>query len=99
MSKNYYTYILRCADNTLYCGYTDDVEKRLATHNAGKGAKYTHGRLPVELLTFLEFPDKEEAMQCEWWIKKKLTRKQKLTFIKEDLLKEKFNFWQEARKK
>lgn len=44
-----YVYLLRCVDGTLYCGWTVDVEKRLAAHNAGKGARYTRSRLPVEL--------------------------------------------------
>ena len=47
--KKYYTYILRCGDDTLYTGFTTDLEHRLQTHNAGKGAKYTKARLPVEM--------------------------------------------------
>ena len=45
-----YMYVVECADGTLYTGYTTDVERRLKTHNAGKGAKYTRARLPVKLL-------------------------------------------------
>ncbi|MEG1220532.1 MAG: GIY-YIG nuclease family protein, partial [Lactococcus sp.] len=55
--KSYFVYVLRCADDTLYCGYTDDVTKRLETHNSGKGAKYTKARRPLQLLTSVEFSD------------------------------------------
>ncbi len=65
-----YVYILRCADNTLYCGWTNDLDARLATHNSGKGAKYTRARLPVELVYFEEYDDKHEAMSREWHIKR-----------------------------
>ena len=51
-----YTYILKCADETLYCGWTNDLEKRLEAHNSGKGAKYTRSRLPVELIYYEELP-------------------------------------------
>ena len=47
-----YTYILRCSDDTLYTGWTNDLPKRLKTHNAGKGARYTRGRLPVKLIYY-----------------------------------------------
>ena len=46
---SWYVYLMRCSDDTLYCGMTDDIEKRLKAHNSGKGAKYTRARLPVEL--------------------------------------------------
>lgn len=100
MDKSYYTYVLKCADNTFYCGYTDDVQARLITHNTGKGAKYTRGRLPVSLLTSVEFPDKETAMKCEWWFKNKIrTRTQKSNLIKNHLLKEEFEEYQKTREK
>ena len=79
--KKYYTYILRCGDDTLYTGFTTDLEHRLQTHNAGKGAKYTKARLPVEIIYHEEYPTKEEAMRREAAIKK-LTRKQKIELIK-----------------
>lgn len=79
--KKYYTYILRCGDDTLYTGFTTDLEHRLQTHNAGKGAKYTKARLPVEMIYHEEYPTKEEAMRREAAIKK-LTRKQKIELIK-----------------
>jgi len=75
-----YTYILRCSDGTLYTGWTNDLDKRLAYHNAGKGAKYTKSRLPVVLIYYEEFQTKEEAMAREYRIKK-MKRKQKLNLI------------------
>ena len=75
-----YTYILKCADETLYCGWTNDLEKRLEAHNSGKGAKYTRSRLPVELIYYEEFETKEEAMSREYHIKK-LPREKKLELI------------------
>ena len=55
-----YTYILKCKDETLYTGWTNDIEKRLEAHNAGKGAKYTRSRRPVELVYLEQFETKEE---------------------------------------
>lgn len=81
--KKYFTYILRCSDDSLYTGYTTDLEKRLQTHNAGRGAKYTKARLPVEMVYHEEYATKEEAMRREAAIKK-LTRKQKLELIIND---------------
>ncbi len=71
-----YTYILKCADGTLYTGWTNDIEKRLKAHNAGKGAKYTKGRRPVQLVYSEEFETREEAMKREYEIKQ-MTRKEK----------------------
>ena len=64
-----YTYILKCSDETLYTGWTNDLEKRINAHNAGKGAKYTKNRRPVELAYYEEFATKEEAMSREYAIK------------------------------
>ena len=75
-----YTYILECSDGTYYCGWTNNLEKRLAAHNAGKGAKYTKSRLPVKLIYFEEFETKEEAMSREWHIKR-LSRLEKEALI------------------
>ena len=75
-----YTYVLRCADGTLYTGWTNDLEKRLAAHNEGCGAKYTRARLPVELAYFERHATKEEAMSREYAIKQ-LTRAQKDALI------------------
>lgn len=75
------TYILRCSDGTFYTGWTNDIDKRVATHNAGKGGKYTRVRLPVELVHVEYFETKEEAMKREYAIKQ-LTRTQKIKLIK-----------------
>ena len=75
-----YTYILKCADNTLYTGWTTDLKKRLTTHNNGKGAKYTRTRLPVSLIYYESFTTKKEAMRREVAIKK-LSRPQKERLI------------------
>ena len=74
-----YVYILRCADGSLYTGWTNDLEKRVKTHNAGKGAKYTKTRLPVELVYYEEYEEKGEALSRVLSIKKlKKTAKEKL---------------------
>ena len=73
---SWFVYILRCGDGTLYTGVTDDVQRRLAAHRAGKGAKYTRGRGPLELVYTQEQPDKSAALRREFQIKK-LTRPQK----------------------
>ena len=75
-----YTYILSCADGTLYTGWTNDLDRRLAAHNAGKGGKYTRVRLPVTLVYHEEFDTKEEAMSREYAIKQ-MTRAQKMKLI------------------
>lgn len=75
-----YTYILRCADETLYCGWTNDLQKRLAAHNAGTGAKYTKSRRPVTLAYYEVYESKQRAMQREAAIKK-LPRQKKLALL------------------
>ena len=75
-----YTYIVSCADGTLYTGWTNDLDRRLAAHNAGRGGKYTRARLPVTLVYHETFATKKEAMAREWAIKQ-LTRRQKLLLI------------------
>lgn len=75
-----YTYIVECADGTLYCGWTNNLDKRMADHNAGKGAKYTKPRLPVKLVYYEIADTKEEAMSREWHIKR-LSRSEKLKLI------------------
>lgn len=79
-AKNNYTYILRCQDNSLYTGWTNDMDKRLKAHNEGKGAKYTKARRPVTLVYYETFQTKEEAMRREWEIKH-LSRQRKLKLI------------------
>ena len=74
-----YVYILSCSDNTLYTGWTNDLERRINVHSSGKGAKYTRGRLPVN---FEKFNDKKLAMKREYAIKR-LSREEKLKLIKD----------------
>ena len=78
---NCFVYILECRDGTLYTGYTVDIEKRFATHNAGLGAKYTRARLPVKLKYQELCESKSAAMKREMQIKK-LSRAQKLQLIR-----------------
>ncbi|MDD2389410.1 MAG: GIY-YIG nuclease family protein [Desulfobacterales bacterium] len=66
---NWNVYLLRCADNSLYCGITKDLDVRIATHNAGKGAKYTKSRLPVELVCACSDLSRSEALKLEHSIK------------------------------
>ena len=73
----WFVYLLLCSDNTLYCGITNNLEKRINTHNKGKGAKYTRSRLPVEIYYYEESPNKSEASKREYQIKK-MTRENKL---------------------
>ena len=73
-------YMLRCGDGSLYTGWTNDLEKRLRTHAAGKGGKYTRARLPVELAYTESFATAQEARSREWHIKQ-LTRREKLKLI------------------
>ena len=87
----HYTYMLKCKDNTYYTGYTTDLEKRIKAHNAGKGAKYTRGRGPVDLVYYEEHEEKTSAMRREWEIKQ-MSRREKETMIgksKEEESKEK----------
>ena len=76
----WYVYLLRCGDGTLYTGITDDLDRRLAAHRAGRGAKYTKPRRPVRLSYWEAFDTKEEAMRREWAIKR-LSRKEKERLI------------------
>ena len=73
-------YMLRCRDGSLYTGWTNDLEKRLKTHEAGKGGKYTRSRLPVELVYTEQFATAREARSREWHIKR-LSRQEKLHLI------------------
>ncbi|GAA0608970.1 GIY-YIG nuclease family protein [Virgibacillus siamensis] len=83
-NNEHIVYILRCSDNTLYTGYTNDLEHRLAMHEEGKGAKYTKGRGPFQVLFVEKFPEKSEALQREYQIKQ-LTRKGKFQLIRDKL--------------
>ena len=76
-----YTYILKCKDGSLYTGWTNDLEQRVAAHNTGKGAKYTKARRPVELVYSEEFETKEQEMKREYAIKQ-MARKDKLELVR-----------------
>lgn len=81
MEKENVTYIVECRDKTLYTGWTNQLEKRLAAHNEGRGAKYTKSRRPVKLVYREAFATKEEAMRREYEIKQ-MTRKEKEALIR-----------------
>ncbi|MEZ7198336.1 GIY-YIG nuclease family protein [Pseudodesulfovibrio karagichevae] len=66
----WYVYLLRCADNSLYCGITNDLDRRLTAHNAGTASKYTRARLPVALAASVEVDGKSAALKLELAIKK-----------------------------
>lgn len=78
---SWYVYMLRCKDDTLYTGMTDDVERRLEAHRAGRGAKYTRGRGPLELVYREEQPDKSSALRREIQLKKP-SRQEKLALCR-----------------
>lgn len=78
-----YTYILQCSDGSYYTGWTNNLEKRIQDHNAGKGAKYTKPRRPVALIYYETFETKEDAMRREYAIKQ-MTRGEKEKLIKKD---------------
>lgn len=79
--QKFYTYILCCSDGSYYTGYTNDLKKRLQTHNAGRGSKYTRSRLPVHLVYYKEFATKHDAMSWEALIKNRMTHHQKRELI------------------
>jgi len=79
-SSPWFAYIIRCADDTLYTGVSNDLDKRLEQHNLGNGAKYTRGRLPVSLVYSEKCADRSTALKRECEIKK-LTRSQKADLI------------------
>lgn len=78
--SRHYAYLLRCADGSLYSGYTTDPGRRTAKHNSGRGAKYTRSRLPVELVLTECFPTKGEALRREAALKK-LSHADKLSLL------------------
>lgn len=78
--RSHFMYVLICVDETLYTGYTTDLQKRIEAHNAGKGAKYTAARRPVRLLAHAAFETKHEAMSAEYHFKQ-LSRAEKLSLI------------------
>lgn len=78
--NNFYFYVLRCADDTLYGGYTTDLTKRLAAHNSGNGAKYTKARRPVVMIHAESFATKHDAMSAEYAFKHQ-PRAKKLIYL------------------
>lgn len=84
-----FVYLLRCKDNTLYCGYTNNLENRVKVHNLGKGSKYTRGRIPVKLVYVEKFSSKSSALKREYAIK------QFSKNDKEELIKSKTRFFLE----
>lgn len=83
MANKWYLYILRCGDGSLYTGITTDVAKRLEAHRSGKGAKYTRGRGPLELVYQEECGDHSQALKRELAVKA-LSRPEKLLIISEE---------------
>ncbi len=81
--SEHFVYILRCADGTLYTGYTTDLERRLEEHNAGEGAKYTRGRTPVELVYTESYSTQSAAMSREYEIKQ-FSREDKQALVAND---------------
>lgn len=82
---SWYVYMLRCGDGTLYTGVTDNVPRRLAAHRSGKGAKYTRGRGPLELVYMEKVLDRSAALRREYQIKT-LTRREKEQLVKREQL-------------
>lgn len=80
VNKKFYVYIILTVNNKLYCGYTDDVERRYKLHKEGKGAKFTRANKPFKLVYVKEFDTKQEAQKEEYRIKR-LSRKQKESLI------------------
>lgn len=80
METNHYFYVLHCKDDSYYAGYTNNIEKRIKLHNEGKGAKYTRGRGPVELIFSKKYDTKSNALKAEYEFKQ-WTRKKKERFL------------------
>ena len=81
--KKWVVYLVRCCDKTLYCGISNDLENRLAEHNAGKGAKYTRSRRPVAVVGVGPAMTKSEALKLEYRIKK-LPAEKKISELSKD---------------
>jgi len=79
----YYLYMVQCSDDTLYTGIATELERRVEEHNSSdKGAKYTRARRPVKLVYSEEYENRSEASKREYFIKKKMSRKEKVSLIK-----------------
>ena len=83
----YYFYIVRCADNSLYCGQTNNLKRRITEHNSNssKSAKYLRAKKPVKLVYFEKYSTLQEAMQREYKVKK-FTKAKKEILVKENLV-------------
>lgn len=81
MASNAWVYLLRCSDDSLYCGWTTDLERRLEAHNAGKASRYTRRRLPVQVVYARQMVNRSAAMREEARIKR-LRRPKKLALIR-----------------
>jgi putative endonuclease len=77
----WHVYMVRCADDSLYTGCTNDLRKRVAAHNAGKGARYTRSRGPVEMVWSVRVKDKSAALSREYRVKQ-LSRAEKLALVR-----------------
>lgn len=77
----YFVYMLRCGDGSYYTGYTTNIEERLKAHREGRGAKYTKGRTPIELVYQEKFEEKSGALRREWEIKHRFSKRQKEELI------------------
>jgi putative endonuclease len=92
-NKKWVVYLVRCSDNSLYCGISNDLKKRLLEHNSGKGAKYTRSRRPIKLVGVSSEITKSEALKLEYRIKQlpadrkiaELTRKEAERTVEQDL--------------
>ena len=82
MAERWFAYFVRCADGSLYAGATNDVDRRLAKHNAGRGARYTRSRLPVALVWAKRVATRSHALSLEATLKK-LSRAQKLQLVRQ----------------
>ena len=91
-TSNWFLYVLRCADGTLYTGVTTDLTRRVVEHNSGRGARYTAGRRPVALLAAWRFPDRGSAQRAEARFRR-LSRARKLALAAQGLSFEGASFW------
>ncbi|MBU8881431.1 GIY-YIG nuclease family protein [Bacillus sp. FJAT-29790] len=82
-NKDHYFYVLHCKDGSLYAGYTNDLNRRIKLHNDGKGAKYTRGRGPVELVFSRPYVNKSDALKAEYEFKQWPRKKKEDFLIKE----------------
>lgn len=83
-----YTYFLRCSDDSLYCGWTTDIEQRLKAHNSGRGSKYTRSKLPVKLVWYYYTDNKILAQRLEFALKKLNKAKKEMLVINPELINE-----------